>query len=87
MNNIFKDEFGNTVSTVNDLSPQLEVETVFHGKNEAEYLRLYLDGDRTAPAYGPNRPCVRIEFADDGKTVTKISLFNDPQGADFEWKR
>lgn len=87
MDNIFKDEFGNIVSTVNNLTPQLEVETVLHGKKQAEYIRLYLDGDRIAPAYGPSRPCVRIQFAPDGKTVTKISLLNDPLGDDFVWER
>lgn len=78
---------GKVISTVNALSSQLEAETVFHSKDKAEYLRIYLDGDRTKEAYGPDRPCVRIQFAADGKTVVKISLLNDSQGADFEWQR
>ena len=68
-------------------SPQLEVETVAHGNPQAESMSIYLDGDRTAPAYGPNRPRVRIAFTADGKTVTSICLLNDPEGRDFEWKR
>ena len=78
---------GKVVSKVEILSPQLEAETVFHGKEKAEMLRIYLDGDRTKEAYGPDHPCVRIQFAADGKTVVKVSLLNDPNGADFEWQR
>lgn len=83
----FTDSKGNVVSVVENLTPQIEAETVVHGKEKADYIRLYLDGDRTTFSSGPNRPCVRIEFAADGKTVVKISLLNDPAGADFEWKR
>ena len=87
MEKTYKDPNGKIVSVVRDLSPQLETETVFHGQDRAEVVRLYLDGDRIAPAYGPERPCLRIQFAPDGKTISNIVLLNDPQGADFEWKR
>ena len=83
----FRDLNGKVVSTVNNLTPQLEVETVVNGKEKADVIRLYLDGDRSVPAYGPARPCIRIEFAGDGKTVMEISLLNDPSGEKFEWKR
>lgn len=87
MEKTYKNPDGTIISVVNNLSPQLESETVFHGKDTAEVLSLYLDGDRTAPAYGPNRPRLRIQFAPDGKTITNIVLLNDPQGAEFEWQR
>lgn len=84
---VFRDIDGKVISRVHFVSPQLEVETVAHGNPQAESMSIYLDGDRTAPAYGPNRPRVRIAFAADGKTVTSICLLNDPEGRDFEWKR
>jgi hypothetical protein len=88
MEKVFKDrETGEVISTVNQLTPQIEVETVKHGKSVAEILRIYLDGDCALTPYGPDRPCIRIEFAADGKTVKRINLYNDPQGADFEWQR
>lgn len=87
MEKTYKDPDGTIVSVVKDLSAQLETETVFHGKDRAEVVRLYLDGNRTAPAYGPKRPCLRVQFAPDGKTIDHIVLLNDPQGAEFEWKR
>lgn len=86
MEKTFKNENGNVVSIVKDLSAQLEVETVFDGKENARYLRLYLDGDNPN-SYGPNRPCLRVGFLPDGKTIATISLFNDPEGAEFKWLR
>lgn len=80
-------ENGDVISTVTQLTPQLEVETVVHGKPTAEVVRVYLDGERTAYTYGPDRPCIRIEFAPDGKMVVGIALFNDPDGKDFNWRR
>ena len=87
MEKTYKNPDGTVISVVKNLSPQLETETVFHGKDKAEVLRLYLAGDRTAPAYGPKRPCLRIEFAPDGKTIVNIVLLNDPQGAELNWQR
>ena len=77
---------GQLFSTVTKLSPQLEIEAVFDGKEQAENLRIYLDAEKPG-SYGPDCPCVRIEFGADGKTVVAVSLLNDPDGASFEWKR
>ncbi len=77
---------GGIASTVKRLSPQLFAETVFDGQKEANSLRIYLDGERPG-SYGPDRPCLRVVFADDGKTIVDVALFNDPEGAELHWKR
>jgi hypothetical protein len=86
MKKIFKKENGELVSIVKDLSAQLVVETVFDGRETAQYLRIYLDGDNPEP-YGPDRPCLRVGFLPDGKTVATVSLINDPEGAEIKWRR
>ena len=86
MEKTFKKENGEIVSVVKDLSAQLVVETVFKGRETARYLRIYLDGDNPN-TYGPDRPCLRVGFLPDGKTIATVSLFNDPEGAELNWQR
>ena len=77
---------GKVISEVKDLSKQLVAETVFDGRPKARVVRMYLDGDNPG-TFGPDRPCLRVELAADGKTVVAVSLLNDPSGAELNWKR
>lgn len=86
MERIYKEENGEIISVVKDLSAELVVETVFDGRKTARYLRIYLDGDNTE-TYGPDRPCLRVGFFPDGKTVATVTLFNDPEGVELKWLR
>ena len=67
----FRNEDGTLISTVNNLSKEIEVETVFHGKSKAEHLRIYFDADHPNPD-GRERPQVVIILDDDGRSVKKI---------------
>lgn len=69
----FRDDKGALISTVNHLSQEIEVETVFHGKAKAECLRIYLDADHP-DSDGSKRPQIYIELAEDGRTVRKIQF-------------
>lgn len=68
----FKED-GKLISTVHKLSSEIEVETVFHGSEKAECLRIYLDADAPNPD-GRRRPQIVIDFAEDGRTVRSITF-------------
>lgn len=86
MEKIFRNNDGTIISKVLSLTPQLVTETLFKGRPNAEAVILYLDGENSR-TIGPERPCLWIKFAADGKTIVSISLTNDPQGANFHWQR
>ena len=69
----FRDNKGALISTVNHLSQEIEVETVFHGKAKAERLHIYLDADNPNPD-GSKRPQIVVNFAEDGRTVKSIKF-------------
>jgi hypothetical protein len=86
MEKIFKKENGDVVSVVKDLSPQVIAETIFDGRPQAHAIRLYLDGENPDTC-GIYRPCLRVEFSADGKTVVAVDLLNDPRKEKMHWKR
>ena len=70
---VFRDDSGKLINTINHLSQEIEVETVFNGKAKAERLHIYLDADNPK-ADNAQRPQVVVTFAEDGSTVKSIKF-------------
>lgn len=69
----FRDDSGKLINTINHLSQEIEVETVFNGKAKAERLHIYLDADNPNPN-GSKRPQIVVDLAEDGRTVKRIQF-------------
>lgn len=70
---VFRDDSGKLINTINHLSQEIEVETVFNGKAKAERLHIYLDADNPNPD-GSKRLQIVVNFAEDGRTVKSIKF-------------
>lgn len=73
------------VSDVISLAENLEIEVVHHGSTKAEKFLVYLDAKHPHPQ-GNKRPALIVNFEKDGKTVKKITLFQN-NNIELEWNR
>ena len=67
------DDYGMRVSEVIPISPKVELESVLHGNEEPEQMRMYLDANHRNP-YGPHRPQLVINMHPAGG-IASISLY------------